>query len=308
MTDLPRALRDYLTVRRQLGFELRNDGRLLEGFIGFLQDAGASNVTNELAVAWARLPTDARPHRWCQRLGIVRGFARYLNTIDPASEVPPVGLLVARRSRVTPYIYSQQEITALMGAARELTPRLHGATFATLIGLLAACGLRAGEALALDRADVDLDGGALHVRAAKQSKQREVPLHDSTTRALGEYGRLRDRHWPAPKTQGFFVSVSGARLSRGSFNDGFRKLARATGLEGRGERARPRPHDLRHTFAVGTLLDWYRADADVNAQLPLLSTMLGHTDPLSTYWYLEAVPELLAVICGRLEQTGRERS
>lgn len=308
MTDLRSALHDYLAIRRQLGFELKAAGRLLEDYVDFIEHAGASRITSELAVAWAKLPKDARPHRWRQRLGMVRGFARYVSTIDPQTEVPSQDLLPARRPRVAPYLYSQAEIAALMHAARALTPRLRAATFETLIGLLAVSGLRAGEALGLDRADVDLDDGALHVRAAKHSRQREVPLHDSAAEALREYGRLRDRHVPEPKTPAFFVSVSGARLARGTFNHTFAGLIRQTGLEGRGERARPRPHDLRHTFAVRTLLEWHRAGVDVDAQLPLLSTFLGHVDPVSTYWYLQAVPELLALVRERLEQAGAERS
>ncbi|MCA1699632.1 MAG: tyrosine-type recombinase/integrase [Actinobacteria bacterium] len=302
MTDLRSALHDYLTIRRQLGFELNTVGGLLEDYVDFMEHAGASQITSELAVAWAKLPQDARPHRWRQRLGMVRGLARYVSTIDPQTEVPSEDLLPARRPRVAPYLYSQAEIAALMWAAQDLTPRLRAATLGTLIGLLAVSGLRAGEALGLDRQDVDLDDGALHVRAAKQSKQREVPLHDSTTEALREYSRLRDRYLPEPKTPAFFVSTSGTRLAKGTFNQTFAKLIREVGLEGRGERVRPRPHDLRHTFAVRTLLEWYRAGVDVDAQLPLLSTFLGHVDPVSTYWYLQASPELLAVACERLER------
>lgn len=308
MTDLRSALHDYLAIRRQLGFELKTAGRLLEDYVDFMQRAGAPAITSDLAVAWAKLPKDARPYRWRQRLGMVRGFARYASTIDPRSEVPSEDLLPARRPRVAPYLYSQAEIAALMQAARALTPRLRAATFQTLIGLIASSGLRAGEALGLDRADVDLKDGALHVRAAKHSKQREVPLHDSTTKALGEYSRLRDRYLPQPATPAFFVSISGGRLANGAFNATFATLIRQTGLEGRGERARPRPHDLRHTFAVRTLLEWYRAGVDVDAQLPLLSTFLGHVDPVSTYWYLQASPELLAVACERLQRAGADPS
>jgi integrase len=185
---------------------------------------------------------------------------------------------------------------------------LRAATFETLIGLLAVSGLRRGEALALDRADVDLHDGALHVRAAKLSKHREVPLHESTTRALREYGRVRDRYLPRPQSLAFFVSPHGARLSGGAFNATFAKLIRRIGLEGKGERARPRAHDLRHSFAVRTMIDWYRSDEDVDAKLPLLSTYLGHVDPVSTYWYLQASPELLALARERLERTGQELS
>jgi integrase/recombinase XerD len=302
MTPLRQALNDYLCIRRRLGFELEEDGRLLEQCVDFLEQAGAVRITTELALTWARLPVQARPHRWRQRLGIVRGFARYLATIDPDSEIPSRDLLPASQRRVAPYIYSPVEIAALMRAARALTPPLRAATNETAIGLLAAAGLRPGEVLALDRADVDLHDGALRVRAAKQSKQREVPLHASVTEALSDYARLRDRRWPEPTTPAFFITIQGGRLTKGAFNSTFAKLIREVGLEGAGERFRPRPHDLRHTFAVGTLLDWHRSGEEVDRRMPLLSTYLGHVDPGSTYWYLQVVPELLALIGQRLEE------
>jgi integrase/recombinase XerD len=204
MTDLRQALHDYLTVRRQLGFELKHPGQLLEQYVSFMERAGATRITIELAVMFAKLPVDAHPHRWAQRLGMIRGFARYVATLDPASEVPPKDLLPARRSRIAPYLYSQQEIEALLAAARGLSPRLRAASVETVIGLMASSALRAGETLGLDRADVDLRDGALHVRAAKQSKQREVPLHDTTTRKLREYARLRDSSGPGRRPRRSF--------------------------------------------------------------------------------------------------------
>jgi integrase/recombinase XerD len=275
MTDLHAAAHDYLAVRRQLGFELKEPGRRLLDYVSFVERVGAEHVTSELALMWAT-SVSAHPYTWRRRLGVVRGFARYLSTIDPQTEVPSEDLLPASLPRVAPYLYSSAEIQALMGAARALSPRLRAATFETLIGLLAVSGLRRGEALGLDRADVDLDAGALHVRAAKLNKQREVPLHDSTTRALREYSRLRDRYLPGSRSSAFFVSPQDSRLTGGAFNATFAKLIRQVGLDGRGERARPRAHDLRHSFAVRTLIDWYRNGQDVDAQLPLLSTYLGH--------------------------------
>jgi integrase/recombinase XerD len=304
MTDLRQALADYLRIRRQLGFKLTSDERLLENFGAFLERAGAVRITTELAVVWAKLPVDARPHRWRQRLGIVRSFARYLATIDPDSEVPSKDLLPAHRPRVAPYIYSPDQIATLMQAAGALTPPLRAASYRTVIGLMATTGLRLGEVLDLDRQDVDLHDGALHVRA-RQTKQREVPLHATTTSALREYTRLRDRYWPTAQTPAFFLNARGGRLTRVEFNHWFARLIGQIGqigLEGGGERVRPRPHDLRHTLAVRTLLDWYHAGEDVDRKLPLLSTFLGHVDPSSTYWYLEAVPELMALIKSRLER------
>jgi integrase/recombinase XerD len=302
VTTLREALADYLRIRRRVGFEMPQDGRLLEGFVEFLERAGAQRITTELALKWARLPVHAHPHRWHQRLGVARGFARHLATIDPASEVPSKDLLPGHRPRIAPYIYTDEEIAALIAAARRLRPLLRAARHQTLIGLLAVTGIRPGEALALGRQDVDLRHGVLHVRAGKQKKQREVPLHESTTSALREYARQRDARFPTPSTPAFFISARGRRMARGELNQTFTKLIREVGLEGRGVRARPRPHDLRHAFAVRTLLEWQRAGEDIDRRMPLLSTYLGHVDPASTYWYLEAVPELLEPISRRLEQ------
>ena len=180
MTRVRAAMEDYLRIRRRLGFEMPQDGRLLEGFVDFLEQAGAERITTELALDWARKPADAHPHTWRQRLIVVRGFARHLATIDPASEVPSPDLLPGHRPRIAPYIYADSEIAALMDAARGLRPPLRAARHATLIGLLAVTAMRPGEAVALDRDDVDLRHGVVHVRAGKQKKQREVPLHAST--------------------------------------------------------------------------------------------------------------------------------
>jgi integrase len=302
MSTLGEALRDYLQVRRRLGFEMPQDGRLLEGFVEFLEQVGAERITTELALAWARMPADAHPHRWRQRLGVARGFARHLATIDPASKVPSKDLLPARRPRIAPYIYADTEIAALMAAARELKPRLRAVRHETLIGLLAVTGMRPGEALSLDRQDVDMKHGVVHVRAGKQKRQREVPVHDTTISALRAYARQRDARFPTPSTPAFFISAGGRRMDRKDLSRTFTKLIREVGLEGRGARVRPRAHDFRHAFAVRTLLDWYRSGENVDRRMPLLSTYLGHVSPASTYWYLEAVPELLELISQRLEQ------
>lgn len=302
MSPLRDVLRDYLAIRRQLGFQLAKDGPMLEGFVGFLEEAGAAHITSDLALGWATRAGDAHPYHCRQRLSIVRGFARHLAVIDPESEVPAEDLLPARYSRVTPYLYSPTEIAALMATAGTLAPPLRAATVQTVIGLLAATGMRIGETLALDRADVNLDDGMLRIRLAKAQRQREIPLHPSTTRALGQYQSLRDRHRPRPETPAFFLGARGQRFMIWSFERVFCTLIEQTGLQGRGARCRPRPHDLRHTFAVRTLLDWYRAGEDVDRKMPLLSTYLGHSDPSHTYWYLQAAPELLALVSERLDE------
>ena len=299
---LREALADYLRVRRRLGFAMLQDGRLLEGFVEFLEQAGAERISTKLALTWARMPVHAHPHRWRQRLSVVRGFARYLATLDPASEVPSKDLLPGTRQRLAPHIYTEQEITELMAAAGRLRPPLRAARHQTLIGLLAVTGMRPGEALALDRQDINLRHGVVHVRAGKQKKQREVPLHPSTITALRNYARLRDARFPEPSTPAFFIGARGRRMPRQELNRTFTQLVREVGLEGRGARAKPRPHDLRHALAVHTLLDWHEAGEDIDRRMPLLSAFLGHVDPASSYWYLEAVPELLELISRRLEQ------
>jgi integrase len=307
MTDLHTILAEYLQVRRALGYKLERDGALLPDFIEHLQRAGAQQISTELALSWAMKPAGAHPAWWRARLGLVRGFARYLQAIDPGSQVPPADLLPARRPRVTPYLYSQAEIDALIAAAGGLRPALCAATYQTIVGLMSVSGMRIGEVLALDRADVDLCDGVLLVHG-KRRVQREVALHDSATTALDRYRQRRDERWPRPATPAFFLSTRGSRLTSGAFHDTFRALVCRAGLEGRGERGRPRPHDLRHSFTVRTLLDWYRAGLDVDARLPLLSTYLGHVDPVSTYWYLQASPELLVLAAERLDQLQAPRA
>jgi integrase len=301
MIALREALADYLRIRRGLGFALHEEGRMLEGFVAFTEQAGSERITTSGALAWAA-ETRGHPHWHHRRLGLVRGFARYVATLDPATEVPSKDLLPAHRPWVPPYIYSPAEIQALIAAAGRLTPALRALRHQTLIGLLASTGLRPGEALALDRQDVDLKHGVLHVRDAKHNKQREVPLHPTTTTALRDYARARDRRFPEPSTPAFFIGARGRRVPRGELNRTFTQLIREVGLDGRGHRKRPRPHDVRHSYAVHTLIDWYRAGEDVERKLPLLSTYLGHVNPSSTFWYLEAVPELLALISARLEE------
>jgi integrase/recombinase XerD len=302
MSPLREALSDYVRVRRALGFVCEREVPELERFVGFLEQAGAQRITIELALTWARMPQGVHPYVWRKRLGHVRGFARYLATIDPDSEIPPTDLLPGHHPRLVPHIYEPEEIVALMIAARSLKWPLRAATFETVIGLLASTGLRLREALALDRSDVDLEHGVLLVSGAKHNKQREVPLHPSTTAALERYARERDRLSWNPSTPAFFLTTRNRRVTKPVFWQTFAKLIAHADLEGRGQRPRPRPHDLRHTFAVRTLLDWSHAGEDVERKLPLLSTYLGHVELESTYWYLQSVPELIALVSSRLDE------
>lgn len=232
---------------------------------------------------------------------MVRCFATYLHTLDPRAEVPARDLLPVRPQRATPYLYSDEEIRSLIEACRGLRSPLRAATYRTLIGLLAVTGLRVGEAIRLDREDIDFSQGVLLVREGKFGKSRELPLHPTTLQALRSYFRERDRWHPSPSTPALFISPVGTRLLYCNVSWTFLKLVRFVGLKPRSAACRPRLHDLRHAFAVRTVLDAYRNGCDVQARLPLLSTYLGHVNPASTYWYLSAAPELLAMASGRLE-------
>jgi integrase/recombinase XerD len=303
VSSLRSAAEDYLRMRRALGYKLEAPGRQLEQFVTCLEQTGAQTVTIANAVAWATQPAEADPGYWSQRLSVVRQFARHLQTIDPACEVPPARLLPYRAQRAIPYPYTPQEIAALMRAAARLPSPLMAATYPTLFGLLAVSGLRLGEAIGLDRDDVDARHGLVRVINSKFGKSREVPLHPSAMRALGAYSRRRDRLCPRPASEAFFLSTAGTRLLRANVQRTFIRLKRALGHTPSSPRCRPRLHDLRHRFAVGTLIDWYREGVDVQARLPLLSTYMGHAEPADTYWYLTAAPELLGLAARRLEPT-----
>ena len=307
MSALRVALGEYLATRRALGFKLVRAGKLLPGFVNHVEQSGSAVVTRSLAVAWATQPHDVHPAWWAHRLVLVRGFAKHLQASEPRHEVPPLELLPHRRSRAVPYIYTPAEIAALLAAATTLRLPLMAATYGTFLGLLAVTGLRTGEAIALDDSDVDRRRGVLVIRRTKFGKTREVPLHPTTTQALAQYARDRDRLAFRRRTRSFFVSTARTRLIYQNVHETFLGLVYAAGIAERRPR-RPRIHDLRHTFAVRTVLGWYRAGVDVEAKLPTLSTYLGHIGPSSTYWYLTAVPELLEAATVRLERAWGARS
>jgi integrase/recombinase XerD len=306
MSGLDTALADYLGVRQALGFKFEHQARELPQFVAFMEAAGATTITTELALAWATQRAEGSPVSQARRLGRVRGFARHMVAIDPDTEVPPSGLLPARWRRADPYIYTDAEVAALLRAARRLRPALRAATFETVIGLLAATGMRSGEALRLDRDHIDAAEGVITVWNSKFNTSRALPVHPTTMAALARYGRARDKMFPQPVSPAVFVSMTGSRLVSDRFHRGLVDLVRAVGLDQPGRR-RPRPHDLRHRFAVRTLIGWYRSGLDVEVQMPLLTTYLGHARPEHSYWYLSGVPELLLLASQRLERAERSR-
>lgn len=304
MNPLEQALKDYISIRRSLGFQLRKHESLLRGFIAFLQAGGTSHITTTLVLRWATQPTQAEPACWAARLGIVRRFAIWYSAIEPRTEIPAAGLLPYRHRRKPPHIYSDEEIERILRRTQQLpsSKGLRARTFTTLFGLLVATGMRVNEVLGLDQTDVDLDLGILHIQWTKFRKSRCVPVHPTTVAALREYAEARDRFFPAPPASAFFISERGRRIPLKTAEYTFAKLSQQLGLRapakhhGRG----PRLHDLRHRFATRTLIQWYRAGLDVERELPKLSTYLGHVHVNDTYWYLEAVPELLQLATDRL--------
>lgn len=301
MADLHAAVADYLEFRRSIGFKLDRVDRLLVDFVDYLHDQGCSRVTVEAALAWATAPQQASSWWWLRRLAVVRGFARYLQGIDPDTEVPPTGLIAAVTPRAVPYMYSEQDIAALMNTASGLQPRLRAGTYASLIGLLAVTGMRVSEAINLNDSDVQLDESVIVVRHAKFDKTRELLLHRSAVDALARYRDIRSRHRPQPASEAFFVSTAGTRLLYPNILGVFHQLIDDVGLAGQRNGRRPRLHDFRHRFAVQSVLDGYAIGADIGPRLAALSIYLGHTKPADTYWYLSATPELLGVAAQRLE-------
>jgi integrase len=308
MTTLAEHVENYLVVRRALGFKLVGEGVLLAEFAACAEQATQFTVTTEFALEWATRPANATHNYLSRRLRAVRTFARYLHALDPACEVPSLELLPAKKYRPAPYLYRDEEIVALMAAAGSLRPPLRAATFRTIIGLLACTGLRIGEALHLDRDDVDVIGGVLTVRDSKFGKSREVLLHPTTVMALEGYCEMRDRLCPHPPQRSFFITTRGTRIAHPTIYLPFRALLEQAGITHPVPGRHVRVHDLRHSFAVRTLLGWYRDGSDVQARMPLLSTYLGHVDPAATFWYLSAAPELLGLAADRLEHaTGGRR-
>jgi integrase len=291
-TLLHERAQEYLRLRRALGFRLEHAGYVLPQFAGYLEQHGATVITAEHAIAWAQLPQGVHPVTWTHRLSAVRGFATWLRTIDPATEIPPKGVFPGQGKRPAPFIFTAGQFAAVTAGCAVLRPAMRAAACTALFGLLAVTGVRIGEALAIPAGGIDLDAGLLPVAPAKSRCQRILPLHPTTVAALKDYDALRARAFPRAAT--FFASEKGTPIRQKSALDWFRTACAAAGIPGR-----PRLHDARHSFAANTLLEWYRSGEDIAAQMPALSGYLGHTTPEGTYWYISAVPELMQLAAAR---------
>ena len=309
MNTLRKAVREYLTMRRNLGFKMHGADKPLLDFITFLEQHGAVYITHQLALTWAQQPPSARPAEWARRLRLVRGFALHRSATDPRTQVPPCGLLPHKPQRARPYLYTQEEIRRLLSAAREMTPGagLRPWTYYCLFGLLSVSGLRIGEACDLELQDVDLKEALLTVRGTKFGKSRLVPLHASTCNVLADYIARRERFLAGRPACYLFISHRGNRLDGGEIRRTFYALSRKIGLRGPSDSHGPRLHDMRHRFAVQTLLRWYRAGEDPECRLPILSAYLGHVHVADTYWYLTQCPELMREAMQRLERRWEDR-
>jgi integrase len=292
---------NYLSYRRSLGYELKWEGRALVGFGHYADRSGHRGpLTLALALKWARLPPEADPSYWARRLTIVRGLAKYLQLEEPGTEVPPVRILGPACRRKAPHIYSTKEINRLMRAAQgpQQGKGFQPLTLSTVIGLLATTGMRISEALRLRAADVDLKHRIITVRESKFHRSRLIPLHPTVVAKLAQYHKRRQRDFPG--SESFFVSQQGAPLPYGIIQRAFHELVED--VPSRGGRPRPRLHDLRHTYACRILIRWNKHPAGFDQRILWLMHYLGHTHISHTYWYLSAVPELLAGAAAHFEK------
>lgn len=298
MKTLKEAIQDYLALRRSLGFKLKRHSRFLEDLALFLERAGESRITSQLALQWATQPQHLQQAEWAARLSVVRGFARYWSATDPVTEIPPEGVLPYRHRRPKPYLYSDEQIHQLLEAAKNMpaTHSLQPWTYHCLFGLLAVTGLRISEALNLRSTDVDWSEGILTIRDSKFGKSRLIPLHASSLKVLSDYGARRDLLFAHRKTPYLFCSRRDGRLDEGQVRRVFYVISRQIGIPGASASRGPRLHDFRHRFAVQTLLHWHRTGEDVRRRLPILSTYLGHGHVTDTYWYVTGTPELMAAV------------
>ena len=304
MSVLGEEVASYITSRRRLGFVVRHDEGTLRSFVRFCDNTGLTTVTTTSIVEWATAPAGGKGGWSAQRFGVARRFAQHLHLTDPGHEVPPERLIVGHYQRITPYLYTGDEIGAVMIAAGRLSGQIRPVAYKTLIGLLAATGMRISEALALNDTNVDLDAGLITVRNSKFNRSRQLPLHPTTIEALSHYVTSRRNTRAddvAGDSQAFFISDTGRRIGYRQCRETFACCLDQAGVTAPAGRHRPRIHDLRHAFAVNTLIDWYSTGVNVNVYLPYLSTYLGHLEPAATYWYFTGSPELAGVIASHLD-------
>jgi integrase len=301
-----RRAKEYLDERRRLGYELRITGDMLLAFARFADKVGHSGpLTLKLIVDWAKgQATRATPITWARRVEIIRSFAKFCARDEPKTAIPSIDMFGPSRRRLTPHIYRDKEIADLLAAAGKLPPAgtLRPATYQTLFGLIAATGLRRSEALKLLCSDFDAAQNRLTIRETKFRKSRHVYLHPTVTARLVRYSKLRDRFTGNVPAKHFFVTRSDTGLATTTVQAVFAELRRELGWVARGGHPAPRIHDLRHTFICKRVKLWQRDGANIDHAMIALSTYVGHAEVSDTYWYLTAVPDLMAVTAKRFER------
>lgn len=307
MKTLSRRLDEYLAMRRSMGFDLTFDERVLRKFTTLGDEYGFDRVSTPLFLDWKSNYGNADNNTWSNRLGMVRRFAFWLAEHDDRTEIPSSQLVTGRYRRRVPYIYAPRQIAEIVAEAGRLPSPygLRAALWQTLFGLIAVTGMRVNEALSLDRRDVDLQRAVLTLRNTKSGKDRQLPVKRDTIAQLAHYAELRDRLVP-PQSSAFFIKEDGEPAGDCGARYNFAQVSRNIGLRSSQSFNRhghgPRIHDLRHTFAVHTILDWFRDGRDIEAEMYKLSTYLGHSEPKHTFWYIEAVPELMQLAAARAER------
>lgn len=308
MSVLSDRLVDYLSMRRGLGFKLTSEGTALASFVEFMECNNATRITIELALSWATLPKNVKANHWYRRLSFVRNFATYCHAFDQCSQIPPPQLLPVCKQRSSPYFFSDAEIEKLLqqSLSQEVSAGVSGKTTHCILSLLCTTGLRISEALRLDVADLDTDQGVLHVRVSKFGKSRLIPMHPSVVALLQGYLSSHKSVTEVVEPAALFRNAKAQRVSYDSIYRRFRRLSKT--LPDQPGRRRPKLHDLRHRFAVKTLLNWYHDGTDIDRWLPVLSTYMGHVEVRDTYWYISACPELMDAARSRLESRWEGRS
>ena len=301
MKTLSDLLQDYLAMRRGLGFQLKSAGTALLSFIEYMEKCDAPYITNELALSWVTQSKNVKANHLTNRLGFVRGFAKYCRAIDQCSQIPPSELLPSRKERTSPYLFSDADLGQLLQRSLEQdgSAVATNSTIHCILSLLSVTGLRISEALRLDVSDFDATEGILHIQDSKFGKSRLLPLHPSGINLLAQYLLSRPNTSDTFGSIPMFCSTNGKRMLYDTIYRKFRRLS--SDFPDQPGRRRPRLHDLRHRFVVKTLLNWYRTGADVQQLLPVLSTYMGHVEVRDTYWYISACPELMEAAKQRLD-------
>ena len=308
---LHQHIEGYLDERHHLGYLAIDQARNLHSFERYTQEVeNTGPPTIEIMATWARQDSigSKDPLTWARRLNNLRPFMRWFQQFEPRTEVPDDSTFGRLPGRLTPHIYTQQEIVDLLAAARQLGPEqsLRGKIYETLFGLITCAGLRISEALSLHNVDVDLKHGMIIIHQTKFGKTRQLPVHNSTVKALRRYrSKLHLSGYCSDDEAPFFVGTRGKRwgmpLSNRQVDRVFVQLRDHLGWQNRGAHHAPRIHDLRHSFVVHRILQWQKEGVDIDQAMLSLSTYLGHALVTYTYWYLSAVPELMSLAAAQFE-------